>query len=270
MKAIVYIVIILVGGAGTFLTLSQTQTWKKSQEARLKTKEEIKVIDANSSVKEKEFLEAKKTLKEVSETKREEVTQRVTALESTSANLKRESDELDLALAKQEQEFVELNKALEEVNKIVEGLGGDITLDNLGDKIQEIDTAHKAKISKLEETEMLITAADKSLANNRSEADRFTKRIIERKARINRNTMEAVVTAVDQDWGFLVIGAGSNSGFTPQTGLLVMRDGHLIARVRPSSVEPTQTIAEIDFKSITTGVRIQPGDRVMLTKPSIN
>ena len=76
-----------------------------------------------------------------------------------------------------------------------------------------------------------------------------------------------MVTAVDQDWGFLVIGAGSNSGFSPQTGLLVTRDGHLIGRVRPSSIEPNQTIAEIDFKSIAAGARIMPGDRVMLGKP---
>jgi hypothetical protein len=82
--------------------------------------------------------------------------------------------------------------------------------------------------------------------------------------------MESVVTAVNQDWGFLVIGAGSNSGFTPQTSLIVQRDGRLIGRVRPSSIEPTQTIAEIDFKSIATGVRIQPGDRVMLATPATN
>ena len=83
--------------------------------------------------------------------------------------------------------------------------------------------------------------------------------------RIGRNAMEAVVTAVNQDWGFLVIGAGSNSGFSPQTSMLVMRDGRLIARVRPSSIEPNQTIAEIDFKSMPRG-RIQPGDRVMLSQ----
>lgn len=270
MKAIVYIVIILVGGAGTILTLSQKQKLQQAKEARAKAIDEIKGSNANVAVKEKEFAEAKKTLKEVSEPKREEVTQRLTTLESTSANLKRESDELDATLAIQEQEFAALKQTLDEVNKIVEGLGTDITMTNLGDKIQEIDTDNKAKLAKLDETTTLITAADKSLATNRAEADRATKRIIERKARINRNSMEAVVTAVDQDWGFLVIGAGSNSGFTPQTSLLVMRDGRLIGRVRPSSVEPTQTIAEIDFKSVATGVRIQAGDRVMLTKPNAN
>ena len=82
--------------------------------------------------------------------------------------------------------------------------------------------------------------------------------------------MEAVVTAVNQDWGFLVIGAGSNSGFTPQTGLLVERDGQMIGEVRPSSIEPNQTIAEINLESLASGVRLQPGDRVILAEPAAN
>ena len=82
--------------------------------------------------------------------------------------------------------------------------------------------------------------------------------------------MESVVSAVNQDWGFLVIAAGSNSGFTPQTPLIVERDGKTLGRVRPSSVEPTQTIAEIDFNTLATGVRLQPGDRVITAKPSSN
>jgi hypothetical protein len=94
--------------------------------------------------------------------------------------------------------------------------------------------------------------------------------MIERSSRISRNSMEAVITAVNQDWGFLVIGAGSNSGFTPQTDLLVRRDGRKIGRVRPSSIEPTQTIAEIDLESLAPGVRLQPGDRVILAKPTSN
>ena len=82
--------------------------------------------------------------------------------------------------------------------------------------------------------------------------------------------LHAVVTAVNQDWGFLVIGAGSNSGFTPQSSLIVQRNGRRVGRVRPSSIEPTQTIAEIDLDSLATGVRIQPGDRVILATPTSN
>jgi hypothetical protein len=170
----------------------------------------------------------------------------------------------------QEEEFAQLEKALAEVNNILAALGGGVTLDTLPEKIQQIEDDKKAKQTKLEELEVLAGGAEKSLATNRAELDRLSKRMVERSSRIGRNSMEAVVTAVNQDWGFLVIGAGSNSGFTPQTELLVERDGRKIGRVRPSSIEPTQTIAEIDLESLASGVRIQPGDRVILAQPLAN
>ena len=124
--------------------------------------------------------------------------------------------------------------------------------------------------AKLDELETLVGSGEKALAARRSEIDTLMRRDIQRSARIARNSMEAVITAVNQDWGFLVIGAGANSGFTPQTSLLVQRDGQLVGRVTPSAIEPTQTIAEIDFDSLPAGARIQPGDRVILAKPNAN
>lgn len=66
----------------------------------------------------------------------------------------------------------------------------------------------------------------------------------------------------------MVIGAGSNVGFTPQTKLLVKRDGVLIGRINPTSIEPSQTIAEIEASSLAPGTSIQPGDRVILAVPA--
>ena len=269
MKAILYILAILVAGGGVIFTRMQSSKFTDVQKSRLKLIAEVQVADANASVKEKERGDERKSIADM-ELKREEITQSVASLEATGSTLKREAADLDNTLKAQKMELDDLAKSLSEVNKVVADLGGDVTLANLPDKIQEIDASKKAKQAKMEEFETLITAAEKSLATNRAEADRYAKRVIERNARIGRNAMEAVITAVDQDWGFLVIGAGSNSGFTPQTGLLVQRDGYLIGRVRPSSIELNQTIAEIDFKSLAPGVRIQPGDRVMLAAANRN
>lgn len=269
MKAILYILAILAAGGGIVFTRMQSSKFEGVQKSRLKLTADTKAVAADASVKEKELTDEKKVIADT-EVKREEITQSVAALEAAGATLKRDAVDLDNTIKAQKQELADLDKAMAEVNKIVTDLGGEVTLANLPDKIQEIEASKKAKQAKLEESETLITAAEKSLANNRAESDRYAKRVIERNARFGRNAMEAVITAVDQDWGFLVIGAGSNSGFTPQTSLLVQRDGHLIGRVRPSSIELNQTIAEIDFKSLAPGVRIQPGDRVMLTAPNRN
>ena len=269
MKAILYILAILVAGGAIVSTRIYSSKFEAFQKERGNLIAETKAVTANASVKEKELAD-EKAIVAATEKKREELTQSVAALEATAATLKRDSADLDNTLKTQKQEMDDVAKALAEINKIVGDLGAGVTLANLPEKIQELDADKKAKQTKLDESETLITAAEKSLANNRAESDRFAKRSIERNARIGRNAMEAVVTAVDQEWGFLVIGAGSNSGFTPQTSLIVERDGRLIGRVRPSSIELNQTIAEIDFKNLAPGVRIQPGDRVILTAPNSN
>ena len=269
MKAILYVVAILAAGGAAYFTLEHSRKFGDLQKDRLGTIATNKEVSANADVKEKELKDAKAELV-ASETKLEEVKSKIESLKSNGSQLERDVAELDNTLKGQEEEFAELTKTLEEVNRILKDLGGDVTLDNLPEKIEQIEDDKKARIAKVEELETLVGAAEKLLASNRAELDRLVKRKIERGARIGRNSMEAVITAVNQDWGFLVIGAGSNSGFTPQTTLIVQRDGRLIGRVRPSAIEPTQTIAEIDFKSLATGVRLQPGDRVILATPTAN
>jgi hypothetical protein len=269
MKAILYVVAILAAGGAAYFTLEHSRKFEELQKVRLSTIKTNKEVSANADVKEKELKDEKAVLA-TAEQKREELTQSISNLKSSGSTMEREVADLDNTLKGQAEEFVELEKTMKEVAEILKSLGDDINIDNLGDKIQQVEDDKKARIAKLEELETLVGSAEKLLATNRAEVDRLVKRRIERSARIGRNSMESVVTAVNQDWGFLVIGAGSNSGFTPQTSLIVQRDGRLIGRVRPSSIEPTQTIAEIDFKSIATGVRIQPGDRVMLATPATN
>ena len=269
MKAILYVVAILVAGGAAYFSLEHNRKFEELQAVRLKTIADNKQVSANASAKEQELKDEQAVLEKAKED-RDVLTQSISAMKSTAATLEREVAELDNTLAGQKEEFAELEKTMAEVKATLEGLGGDVDLDNLPEKIAEIEEERNSRVAKLEELETLISSAEKKLASSRSEFDRLVKRDIERSSRIARNAMEAVVTAVNQDWGFLVIGAGSNSGFTPQSSLVVMRDGRRIARVRPSSIEPTQTIAEIDFDSLAPGVRLQPGDRVILAKPITN
>lgn len=269
MKAILYVVAILAVGGAAYFTLEHSRKFGDLQKVRLKTIADNKAVSANADVKEKELKDERAVLA-AAETKREELTQSISALKSTGSTLERDVAELDNTLKAQEEEFAELEKTMKEVGEILKSLGDDINIDNLPEKIEQIEEDKKARVAKLEELETLATEAEKQLAKNREELDRLVKRKVERDARIGRNSMESIVTAVNQDWGFLVIGAGSNSGFTPQTSLIVERDGRFVGRIRPSSIEPTQTIADIDFQSLATGVRLQPGDRVILAKPTSN
>lgn len=269
MKVILYVVAIIVLGGAAYFTLELKNRFEIVTKTIIETKNKNDIVSDSLIKTNAELALAEKELK-AAETKREELNQGHELIKSTGNDLQRELTVLNDTLKVQDEEFAVLEKAREEVANILKDLGDDITLENLGDKIKEIDDEFKARQAQLEEMQTNIGAAENKLTTTRAEFDRLVRRDVARTARIGRNSMEAVVTAVNQDWGFLVIGAGSNSGFSPQSSLLVKRGGRYIGRVTPSSIEPTQTIAEIDFASVAAGARIQPGDRVILAKPNAN
>lgn len=269
MKPILYIVAIVFAFGAAFFSINQSRKFKALEEDRQATIVAKGQTEADLAVADKDIKEEKKKLVE-SQEKQELLTQSVSSLTSAGGAQARELAKLNEEIKAQEDEIAALEKPLAELKTMLASFGGDVTPDNLAEKVQQVENDKRAKQTKFEELEVLIIGAEKSLATTRAELDRLTKRIIDRNSRISRNSIGAVVTAVNQDWGFLVIGAGSNSGFTPQTPLLVERDGKMIGRVRPSSVEATQTIAEIDLESLASGVRLQPGDRVILAQPLAN
>jgi len=269
MKLVANIVLILAAGAAAFFSLNLSGKFQKEQTLRIEKKnEEIKTA-TEADATEKNLKTERSALTEATR-QRDEVEQAIAALKSAEASLKRDIAGVDGTLATQQAEFAELEKAIVEVQNLLKDLGTNINMDNLGDEIVKIEESAKTKKARSEELLTLIEGAQKKIAASKGESERLSTKAVESSVRISRNAMEAVVTAVNQDWGFLVIGAGSNSGFTPQTSLLVKRDGKLIGRVRPTAIEATQTIADIDLDSLAPGVRIQPGDRVMLATPAAN
>ena len=269
MKFITPILAILVCAAAAYYTFTESEKFQAVQDARLLAISTNKTVTATADKADSDIID-EKALLEKSKNNLEVATQSVLALESTGSALKNEGAKLDTEIAAQDAELTELNKAIAEIQIILGDLGGDVTLENLPEKVNGIQEDMKTKRAKVEELQTLVAGAKASLSAKQAEVQRLVDRKDTRARRIAGNAMEARVTAVNQDWGFLVIGAGSNSGFTPQTSMLVKRDGRMIGRVNPSAIEPTQTIAEIDMKALSPGVRIQPGDSVILAKPAGN
>ena len=271
MKFVFPILAILICGAAAYYSFTLSDKFQEYQDARLLAISTNKTVTASADKADIEIEEEQRLLEE-SKKNLDIVTASVQALESDATRLRNELAKVEADLAAQDLDKEQLNDALKEVQQIFVDMnfGGDVTIDNLTEKIAEIDEDIKGKRAKMEEIDALIDGAKKSLAAKQEDVARLVARRDARDTRISQNAMEARVTAVDSDWGFLVIGAGANSGFTPLTTLLVQRDGRLIGKVNPSAIEPTQTIAEIDFKTISPGVRIQPGDSVILAKPVSN
>ncbi|MEM7010103.1 MAG: hypothetical protein AAF585_01365 [Verrucomicrobiota bacterium] len=85
----------------------------------------------------------------------------------------------------------------------------------------------------------------------------------ERRERVALNGMEAMVIAVNRDYGFVIINAGSEIGVTPDASLLVQRGVDRIGRLRIVQVDPKLTIADIIPGSVSPGAQIMVRDQVI-------
>ena len=269
MKFAFPILAILISLGAAYFTLTESAKFEQVQELRVVAIKTNKVVAANADAADAKIKPSEDLLKKA-KNNLELLNQSVLSMESNKSALKNEVAKIDVKLNTQKEELTNLKEGLKQVQALFDTFGGDVDMNNLAEKIAQIEEGVASKKIKSEEIKTLIKASETGLTAKQEEVQRLLARKDLRNSRISANSMEARVTAVDQEWGFVVIGAGSNSGFTPQTSLLIQRDGRLIGRVKPSAIELTQTIAEIDFELLSPGVRIQPGDLVLLAKPAAN
>lgn len=272
MKAIFYVLALLAIAGAAYFSNDNKSKMEEQQKARHGLIEDNKRVSASADKTQKELNTETDNLKTAKQ-EEAEVRQNIDKLKSDEGTLQRELADLDGTLEEQAARLAEAQAALDEVKKILDEVsGGDeaVEIDDIPRIMKDLEDQKKVLVQEIGELETINEAAKNDVDKNRAEIVRLSKRKAERDNRFARNAMESVITAVDQDWGFVVIGSGSRSGFTPQTRLTVMRSGRAIAEIRPSSIEASQTIGEIDWDTVAPGVRLQPGDRVILTTAATN
>jgi hypothetical protein len=264
MKSLLNILVIIIGAAGVYF----------AQQSNLKHKEQKSIYETTVAQNVKLDADIRKAGKELSDEQaglaaaKSDFDEQVAKLEaaiSTEKTMQRQLAESEATLEEQAAQIAAQKKLVDEATAI---LGPGVTIDNLAEKIAEIEAKKKDQTKKLEELNTLADGATNDVTKNKASIADLSARKAKRDERIRGNAKEAVITAVEAEWGFVIIGAGSNSGFTPQTKLLVKRNGVLIGRVNPTSIEPSQTIAEIDRSSMAIGASLQVGDRVILAVPA--
>ncbi|MFD0892630.1 hypothetical protein KBB96_14495 [Luteolibacter ambystomatis] len=268
MKPLFHTLVILATGGAIFFSMKLSDNFKKQQELRLAANDENKSVTADADGTESNLKKEQGVLAKAVDD-RTAGEQSVSQLKSAASGLKRDLAAQDALLEEQKAEFAAANKAIEELNAALKDLGG-VNLENLADKVKELENKKLDLEKKRDELATLIDGATKKRDSQKDENARLAEVKVKRDARIRQNSMESVITAVNQEWGFVMVGAGSNTGFTPQTKLLVERDGRRIGKIQPTSIEPNQTLADIDFDSLVEGVRLQPGDKVILAEPVSN
>ena len=268
MKALVLPLLVLIGSlAWVYFTLEQQRMLDAERADINKTQSKNESVTATVDERRTQKKRSEELLEKTKATFYD-VTEKLRTAKLDADTIRRETGEVNEFLAKYERQKKEFDDTSAQVEAMAKEMGESFTIDNIEQFKTDMKGRKDKRVARVDELDTLITGAEKSIADNKSELARQVQREEDRQMKISRSSLEAVITGVNQDWGFLVIGAGSNSGFTPQSALLVERDGRMIAKVRPSSIEPTQTIAEINFDSLAPGVRIQPGDKVIFKNPT--
>ncbi|MES2981938.1 MAG: hypothetical protein V4727_06465 [Verrucomicrobiota bacterium] len=269
MKFAFLFLVIAISGVAAYFTVTQTKKFQDLQDLRISTNVTIVRVSASND-KRLEEIKVEEGNREVAKTERSNAQSSVAVLKDDNGSLERQVAGLDTKIAAQEVQLGELRQVVTGVKEEFAKVNIDVTLGSLNDDFKGLTTSIETKQGTDKGLDEAIAKDEKKLADKRAEIDRYNGRIQARDLRIAQNEIEARVTAVNHDWGFIVIGAGSNSGFMPDSILLIKRDGRRIGTVKPTAIELTQTIADIDFNSLSPGVRFQPGDEVILAKPASN
>ncbi len=271
MKALFYVLAVLGIGAAAYFSSVTKKNLEQQIAVHQETVSNNRRVSANIDKTSAE-LEAEEGSLGAANEALAEVDASISKLKADQATIKREIATVEGEIEEQKAKLDEAEKARIAIQEALSAAGfeGEVTMSSIQENIKSLTDRQKELAAEVEELTSTIDSTEKSIVQNREEITRLARRKTQRDARIRRNAMSSVITGVDQNYGFVIIGAGSNSGFRPQTRLLVTRNGRRIAEVTPSSIEASQTVAEIDFDSLAPGVVIQPGDRVILAEPATN
>ncbi len=140
--------------------------------------------------------------------------------------------------------------------------------ENLPSMVDALEAKNKQLQSEVEKIQADIVVATTKRNDQKTELTNRQQEQSNYRTMLTKNRDEFAVLSVDPQWGFVVIDAGSeDSTIDSNTVLLVTRDGRSIGKLRVSTLEKKQTIADVVKGSIPEGMSIQPGDTVQLLNP---
>jgi len=177
------------------------------------------------------------------------------------ASRKSEAQALDAQMKKYQDEFSEYQAKLDR-------LPPGVSLDTLNEDMNRLKQTLAEKQADLASLEKEIEVMNDNYVRSSKQLDDKVEFQATRTKSFNVNSLVAKVTAVNRDWGFVIVDAGSEAGITADTSLLVARNSEPIGKLRIISLEPRTLVADIDFDTVDNGLPILPGDKVVLEKPN--
>ena len=199
---------------------------------------------------------------------------------AATTTAEKELKEMQGSLTKAEKAKADAAAKKEEVSKLVEEttaakVAAAKELDELDQKRKDLGglpamvAELKAQEAKRVEYDKQITSAKATIESSLASKATLDKQISELK-RIDlwqqtgtmAPTFRSRITAVNQDWGFVTIGAGNGSSVVRQAKLDVVRGNSIVGKIVVTNVSNGSSAAEIVPGSVAPGDSILPGDQV--------
>lgn len=264
MKTIFYILSILViGGAAYFSNDNRQKIQKEIDDFASERGRKINV--EKTTDEQKEIVADTKVTLEDTKQARDKLISEMDTMKSEEVLLNRSKDDLEAKIEGHDAELARLAAAKMLIDDKLKGVP--IPWAQVPEEIKRLQEERKKKGDDLallqEHIGKLTKEVTDKRANNVREGDRLTKI----RTKIGLNSKVGVITSVNSTWGFVIVNLGTkNSNVTESSKLLVTRNGRLLGRLTPNSVEASQTVCDLNARDITPGVRIQPGDEVTLAE----
>jgi len=265
MKPLFYVLAIVAIGASVIFGWNVNQKHKAQIDARIELETKNKNLSADINKQEGLKKETDDALI-ASQSERALAEQGLKAAKSNFEGFERTLAEISGLLEESNANEAQVTKVIDSVKKLFP----DVELDQVSGIYEGLVDQQKKMTVEVEELQSFKERLEGDISKNRADIVRVGTKIEESKIRVAANTFQATVTAVDNDWDFVVIGAGEKSGLSVDSRLLIQRDGRLLGKLSISKLEVNRAIADVIPDSLRAGVVLQPGDQVILEQTISN
>lgn len=265
-KKIIYLLSVLVAGAAAYFSFEV----KKDLEAEIALFDETRVkkdqVERNEDKTDGILKETEETL-EAAEQKNAELIADMENMKSREGSMNKSKEEAQVKIDEAEARLADFAKVKAEIDEQLKGVN--VAWAQIPAEIKRQQEVRKKRGDDLDLLNEHIAKLTKDVADKRASNTRESDRLSKIRTKIARNAKVGAITSVNSTWGFVIVNLGTNnSNVTPQSKLLVTRNGRLLGRLTPNSVEASQTVCDLNARDINPGVRIQPGDQVTLADSS--
>jgi hypothetical protein len=185
------------------------------------------------------------------------------ALTAAQANFKAKTDDLANITKEIGDKTADVNKLEAELAEILKGF---TSIDELNQTLERMTQEIAALKTESETLNKELDSFKADVKKKEADVSVLQRTASARDKGISMNSLEATIVAVNPDYGFAVVNAGESRGVTGDSKLIVKRGSQRVALLNITSIEGSKTIADIVPDSLSPGLTVAPGDRVIIEK----